>query len=114
MRNQRSTAQESEQEQAVVESEDFFIRNFDTRWGYDLTVRVRDDDEPVFVSQYFLTPGKTAQEMNRIPPGEYEFIVELDGERRTQETCRVGPRLDQTALIEIGNGTVSITQGLYS
>jgi hypothetical protein len=101
------------QEPAAVASADLFIRNFDTTRTNHLTVRIRDDDGIVFASRYALTPGKTECEADRLDPGEYDVIVELDSQRRERATCQIGPGPEKTALVEIGNGTVSVTQGLY-
>jgi hypothetical protein len=97
-----------------LRSEDVFIRNFDTQRSYDLTVRIRDAEGIVFANRYYLTPGRTEHETDRLTAGKYEVIVELDGRRRRQQTCRIGSAVEDTVLVEIGNGTVSITQGLYS
>jgi len=49
----------------------------------------------------------------RPPADESDVVVELDGRRRDRARCTVDPSPDGTALVEIGNGTVSVTQGLY-
>ena len=97
----------------ATRSEELHIRNFDIRRSYDLTVRFERDGHVVFCEQYYLTPGKTVTEIDRIWPGEYEVVVELDGRRREAAICRVGPAPDDTTLVEVGNGTVSITEGHY-
>lgn len=97
----------------AVRSEELHIRNFDVRRAYDLTVRFRRGDNVVFSERYYLTPGKTVTEIDRIWPGEYEVVVELDAQRRETATCQVGPTPDETALIEVGNGTISVTEGHY-
>jgi hypothetical protein len=103
----------AKQESTAVASADLFVRNFDTTRTNHLTVRVRDDDGIVFASRYALTPGKTECEVGRLGPGEYDVIVELDSQRRERATCQIGPGPEKTILVEIGNGTVSVTQGLY-
>lgn len=102
-------------EQQAVErrSEELHIRNFDVSRAYDLTVEVHDSDGLVFANRYYLTPGKTASETERLPPGEYGIRVELDGRRQTSARCTIDGTPDRTALIEVGNGTVSVTEGLY-
>jgi hypothetical protein len=94
-------------------SEEIHIRNFDVRRSYDLTVRIYDSGDLAFASRYHLTPGKTESEAGRLQPGEYEVVVELDGRRQARERCRIDATPDRTALVELGNGTVSITQGHY-
>lgn len=94
-------------------SEEIHFRNFDVERAYDLTVRVRDGPDIVFADRYYLTPGKTVAVREEVPPGEYEVVVELDGHRRERAVCAVGPTAEETALVEVGNGTVSVTEGHY-
>jgi hypothetical protein len=94
-------------------SEEIHVRNFDVRRSYDLTIEVRDDQGLVFANRYHLTPGKTISELDRLAPGEYEVRVQLDGRRRQTTVCEIGESPEQTALVEVGNGTVSVTEGLY-
>lgn len=99
---------------ATQRSEEIHIRNFDTRRTHSLTIKVRDSQGLVFANRYQLTPGKTASELGQVPPGEYEIHVKLDGRRRQTARCEVDGTLDKTVLVEVGNGTVSVTEGLYS
>jgi sarcosine oxidase gamma subunit len=94
-------------------SEEIHVRNFDVRRSYDLTIEVRDDQGLVFANRYHLTPGKTVSELDRLSPGEYEVRVQLDGRRDQTTVCEIGESPAQTALVEVGNGTVSVTEGLY-
>ncbi len=93
--------------------EEIHIRNFDTSRSYNLTVEVRNSKGLVFASRYYLTPGKTVSELGQLPPDEYTVSVELDGRRQQTVRCDIDETPGQTALIEIGNGTVSVTEGLY-
>lgn len=99
---------------AVPKSEEIHIRNFDVKRPYDLTIQVSDNQGLVFANRYYLTPGKTESELDQLPPGEYEIEVELDGMRRETVRCEVDETPDKTVLIEVGNGTVSVTEGFYS
>lgn len=94
-------------------SEELHVRNFDVSRAYDLTVRIYGGQKLAFASRYHLTPGKTESETDRLRPGEYEVVAELDGRRQERARCRIGGTPDRTALVELGNGTVSITQGHY-
>lgn len=115
MRDARMASEHARRESTAAErTENIHIRNFDVNRAYDLTVRVRDDGEIVFASRYYLTPGKTEHELDRLRPGEYDVVVELDSHRRETARCAIGSSPDATALVEVGNGTVSVTEGLYS
>ncbi|MFC7073775.1 hypothetical protein ACFQJ7_07830 [Halovenus rubra] len=101
------------QNRVTRRSEEIHIRNFDVSRDYDLTIEVRDADSVVFSSRYHLTPGKTVSEFGQLSPGTYEVYVELDGHRQQTVRCEVDEWPDQTVLVEVGNGTVSVTEGLY-
>lgn len=107
------TADETADRRIARRSEELHLRNFDVSREHTLTVRVSDDDGLVFANRYYLTPGKTVSELGRISPGEYEVRVELDGRRQQTATCEIGETPSKTALVEVGNGTVSLTEGLY-
>jgi hypothetical protein len=111
---QRAVETEAKTSTPATRSEEIYVRNFDISRTYHLTVEVRDSKGLVFGNRYRLTPGKTVSELGQLPPGEYEIHVELDGRRRQTVRCEVDGTLDKTALIEVGNGTVSVTEGLYS
>jgi hypothetical protein len=102
-----------ERRPGATRSEEIHVRNFDFQRGYDLRVEVRDDRGLAFANRYHLTPGKTVSEIDQLPPGEYEVRVELDGRRQRTIRCEIDGTPDRTALIEVGNGTVSVTEGLY-
>ena len=95
-------------------SEDIHLRNYDREWGYDLEVTVRGSgDEPVFESRYYCQPGEVIAVENVLAPGEYEVRVELDNRREVAAECRVSSAPDHTVRVELGNGTVSLSEGLY-
>ncbi|MEF8813784.1 MAG: hypothetical protein V5A55_08200 [Halovenus sp.] len=94
-------------------AEEIHVRNFDVSRTYHLTVEVRENGRLVFANRYHLSPGKTASERDRLPPGEYDITVELDGLRRQTVRCRIDGTPERTALVQVGNGTLSLTEGLY-
>lgn len=99
----------------IVGSEDLHIRNYDYQWGYDLVVEAVDSDgEAVFEQRYYLQPGRIESELDAIPAGEYEIRAVLDDHEQTRMPVRIGPGLLRTAVIEVGNGALSLTQGLTS
>lgn len=98
----------------AVRSEDLFIRNYDPFRGYALRVTVNGaDGAPVLDETYYLQPGGIKSVADRLSPGEYEVAVRLDSYRRKTADCRVSPSPEQTIHVELGNGTVSLTEGLY-
>jgi hypothetical protein len=97
-----------------VDTEDVHLRNYDPFSEYDLTMTVTDESgDLVFRQRYYFQPGEVESERDLLEPGTYEVTVELDNRRRETATCRVGPDPERTVHVELGNGTVSVTEGLY-
>jgi hypothetical protein len=96
-------------------TEDVLIRNYDHERGYDLrlTVRARTD-ETTFRNRYYLQPGEIVSECDQLPSGDYEVAVTLDDRQESSDTHRIDSSADHTVVIEIGNGALSLTEGLYS
>ncbi len=94
-------------------SEDIHIRNYDVERAYRVTVDVADGADKVFSETYWLRSGAFLSEIDEIDPGEYEVTVDIDNGRSVTRTCQVDADLDHTVLIELGNGIVSVTQGVY-
>jgi hypothetical protein len=96
----------------TLNSEDLHVRSYEHQAARDLEVGVyAPDGEAVFETRYRLEPGAVKSEINTLPPGVYEIRATL-GEARTARTrCRIGDAPDETAVIEVGNGVVSLTEG---
>jgi hypothetical protein len=65
-----------------------------------------------FEADYHLQPGDADSEVDALPAGTYEIRATLDNETRKTATCRIGSDPDRTAVIEVGNGVLSVTEGL--
>lgn len=97
----------------TARSEDLHVRSYAHEWAYDLQVTVvAPDGEVAFEADYYLQPGDVESEIDELPPGEYEVRATLDNETHTTGRCRIGTAPDRTAVIEVGNGLVSLTEGL--
>ena len=97
----------------AARSEDLHVRSYAHEWAYDVSVDVRTPDGDVaFEADYYLTPGDAESEVDALPAGEYEVRATLDNGRRETATCRIGPDPGRTAVIEVGNGVLSLTTGL--
>lgn len=93
--------------------EDIHLRNYDMETAHRVWVNVVADGDRVFEKTVRLGPGGTASIDGAIPPGEYALEVGIDGLRREVEHCHIGAGPERTALVEMGNGVVSTTQGLH-
>lgn len=98
---------------STAASEDIHLRNYDVERAYRVSITVEDGDESVFEETYWLPPGAFLSEVNEVDPGEYGVRVTLDNGRSVTRTCQVDSDHDHTVLVELGNGIVSVTQGVY-
>lgn len=100
-------------ERRDAETGDLHLRNYDMEVGHRVWINVVDDGEQVFETTTRLEPGEADSVAGAVPPGEYDIEVGIDGLRRTVGRCRVGYGPGRTALVEIGNGVISVTQGIH-
>jgi len=97
----------------TVRTETLLLRNYDPHAAYDLSVAVGDETPPAFAARYHLRPGQIETVSGVLASGEYEVTVELHGHREKTAACRVGSAPEDTIHVEVGNGIVSVTQGLF-
>jgi hypothetical protein len=93
-----------------TEHEQLHLRNYDRRQGYDLDFRLCRDDQCAFDRRIYLQPGGVRCLGGLVQPGEWQVVVSLDGKPSTREQCSIGPSIGQTAVIECGNGVVTVTE----
>ena len=94
-------------------TEDVYVRSYAHMQAYDIELEIVTlDDEVIFKAEYSLPPGDVKSELDALAPGKYEVRVTLDNERRETVQCRIGSTPERTAVIEVGNGVLSLTQGL--
>lgn len=106
-------ARDGPDSRVAARTEDLHLRSYAHEWAYDVAVEVRTPDGDVaFAAEYYLQPGDAESEIDALPPGEYEIRATLDNDRRETATCRIGPEPDRTAVLEVGNGVLSLTEGL--
>jgi hypothetical protein len=95
------------------QSESVHVRSYAHERAHDLAIEVAaPDGEVVFRKRYHLPPGRIESEVGAIPEGEYEIRAVLDDERCVSRRCRIDDSPDGTAVVEIGNGVLSLTEGL--
>ena len=96
--------------EALVEA--VHVRNYDHRESHSVAVRLDDaDGREVAAERHALAPGQSARTTAALEPGEYDLRVRVDGVERRRRTCRLGPGPADTAVVELGNGAVSVTTG---
>ena len=109
-----STHEESTALNAVSRSEALHLRNYDHQEAYDVDVAfVTYNGETVFQNHYYLVPGDVESESSVVSSGNYELRVRLDNSRLETLDCRIDSSPDHTAVIEIGNGAMALSEGLW-
>lgn len=96
----------------AVGSEHLHIRSYDYQWAYDLDIEITDDSGTVvFEDRHYLQPGHSRSLTGVLTAGTYDVTVTLDNTLRRRLRCRIDDSIENTAVIEVGNGTVSLTTG---
>lgn len=95
-------------------TEDIHVRNYDFERSYEVVVRVEDPSgDRLFSRRYFLQPGQSRSEHNVLAAGTYRITAAIDPPERDASDCAIGDTPDHTGLVEVGNGIVSVSEGLY-
>jgi hypothetical protein len=66
----------------------------------------------VLDERYYLQPGEARSEHGLLPSVEHELHATLDGCRDATLRCRIDSSSEHTAVVEAGNGALSLTEGL--
>jgi len=93
-----------------VGSHGLVLRNYDASGAHELSVRFLDASGTTFERTVRLGPLETASVRPRVERGVYRVVARLEDAEDSAE-CLVGDGVDETALVETGNGTVSVTDG---
>ena len=100
-------------QQREITTEQLHLRSHDHRRGYDISVTVRSvDGEQLFECRYYLQPGETVSEHGVLPSGEHQLTVTLDNDHSETLWCHIDASPAHTAVVEVGNGVLSVTEGL--
>lgn len=110
---QTATQRTVDSRHLLSRSEDLHVRNLDASRSYELMIIVRTVEEPVITTRYQLSPGKRVSEFEQLPPGTYTVVAELRNKRRSAARCEIDDSPSGGALVEVGNGAVAVTDGLY-
>lgn len=88
------------------------LRSYDHQRGYDIEVTITDQGGThVFQEQFALFPEETESISDPIPSGTFTITASSKAaQQRTLET-RLDSSPDQTAVVEVGNGILSLTAG---
>lgn len=93
-------------------TESLVLRNYDGLCTQMLTVTCRDcDGDVAFDRTVPVDPGETVSIHTHFERGVYRVEVRLDDDTTATAACLIGDDPTECALIETGNGTVSVTDG---
>lgn len=96
-----------------VTGECLLIRSYDGRRQHQVTVRLHDtEDEIAFQGNYTVPPLGVVAVRECIDRGVYGVDVSIDGDTGASADCLVGSDPTETALVEFGNGLVSVSEGV--
>lgn len=109
----QARADRADGSRVALVTESFHLRSYDHRRGYDLEVEVESlNGEAGFERRYYLQPGQTVSELDAVPSGAYEVRATMDNCVRRHLACRIDSAPEHTVVIEVGNGALSLTEGL--
>lgn len=105
-----SPSQESTQ---VVSEQSLVVRNYDGSRAHELRISFVDSDgEVAFTRALVVEPLETIAVQTRLERAVYRVEARLDDRERDSAECLVGSGPNETALVETGNGTVSVAEGI--
>lgn len=95
-------------------TEEIHVRNYDFERSYEVVLKVENaTGDRVFSRRYFLQPGQSRSERSVLDPGTYRITAAIDPPERDVIDCDIGTEPEHTALVEVGNGVVGVSEGLY-
>jgi len=96
-------------------SESVSVRNYDATEAHTLTVTVTDShDETVVDRSVTVEPSRTLSLQLPLERAVYRVEVTLDHEVRDSVECLIGSNPEECAVVECGNGLISVTAGYYT
>jgi len=98
----------------VVSDRSLVVRNYDGSEAHDVTVTFLDaDGDRAFARTFAVAPLETVAIQTRLERAVYRVRARVDGGETDSAECLVGSGPDETALVETGNGSVSVAEGLF-
>lgn len=96
-----------------VSEECLVVRNYDGKTSHEVTVRFLDaTDSIAFRTTHTLSPLGAITVSERIDRAVYRVEVAVDATQTGTAECLIGNHPTETALVEIGNGLLSISEGI--
>lgn len=100
-------------EAADVGGEGLVIRNYDGNTIHEVDVRLTNPSDDVVHHETYRVPPRSVRSIAvQLPRDTYVAEAQTDNGSESQ-VCLIGPAIDEMALVELGNGLVSVADGLY-
>lgn len=100
-------------ETATPRSEKIVFRNYDHETPYEVSVTVTAaSGEIIYDDRHYLLPLEYDSVRDGFPADECTVEVEYADQHEAVTGVRLDDRPDNSAVIEVGNGTLSLTTGL--
>lgn len=113
------TLSTADQTELLVTDESILLKNYDSTATHTMTVRLQDPGESVaFKQTYELCPDTAVSIQLRLRraiytvEAWYKDASASSGGTEDSESVLIGSAPDETALIELGNGLISVTEGI--
>lgn len=96
-----------------VETEAVRVRNYDHRTGHSVHVTLDGlDVDARLTDRSYLAPGQSTRVSGAVEPGQYQLQLRVDGVERRRADLELDGTPAGAAVVELGNGAVSITRGV--
>lgn len=98
----------------AVTDESLIIRNYDTPEAHEVQIRFVDHrGQTAFNRTVSVAPMETVSIQSRLERAVYRVEVRLENGATASAECLIGSDPSECALIETGNGRVSVVEGLF-
>jgi len=112
--DRRSDASDAGREpRRLVSDRSLVVRNYDGTEDHEIRVTfLGPDGDRAFARTLAVAPLETVAVETRLDRAVYRVRARVDGDDTDSAECLVGSGPDETALVETGNGTVNVTEGI--
>ena len=94
-------------------SERIVLRNHDHEFSYEVSVTVTGESgEIIYNKQHYLLPQEYDSILQSFPEDRYSVEASFENQREALEAVQLDENHEHSAMIEMGNGTLSLTKGL--
>lgn len=97
-----------------VDDQSLVLRNYDADETHSISITFVDpDDNIAFDRSITVDPLATVSIETRLERAVYRVTVRTEEESTASADCLVGSGPDECAVVETGNGTVTVSDGLF-